>query len=423
VDREYGDGPVRLGSADVLKIRFHGRPGDRVRLSDVAWCPVSLLGPTGRIVRVRPDGFWRLSGRGLHTFALTRCRAIMDWDSARVQLEKLRVTEVVTDGAGVRLDSDRGFIDAVRVRVPAHGRLQVTTPVYSNHSWGHIDSLVLPDGSHHSVNGWTLWLEDAHPIATEFGRLHDGARGGPLVAHAGQSVTLLASGRPKVFASIAQPVSVTVDGPPTALPPGDVPYRQYQVEFDAVAGTWLHNEVTGVVRRPQKTWTLLSPHGKRLRTNWWQVPKTGHYRLMLPMPSSGTGQVRIRTIRIEAATPVDGTHLTLSTSEPGQWVLAPMTLAEGVGYQLHSHSATTTGDWRAFATMQRVLTCPHDPTGCGDHSYGWVSSTTPTSEVFGGYQPELPWMVLLAPDPGVSVSVDVSVSPYVANPPSRPALR
>ena len=49
VYRAYGDGPVRIGKADVVQVRFDGRKGDRVRLAG-ARCPVSLHGPSGAVV-------------------------------------------------------------------------------------------------------------------------------------------------------------------------------------------------------------------------------------------------------------------------------------------------------------------------------------------------------------------------------------
>jgi hypothetical protein len=48
VHRVYGEGPVVLGRADILNVRFPGKPGDRVRLTGNRRCPLSLHGPDGQ---------------------------------------------------------------------------------------------------------------------------------------------------------------------------------------------------------------------------------------------------------------------------------------------------------------------------------------------------------------------------------------
>src|SRR4051794_29791759 len=86
VHREYGDGPVRVGTAAAVTVSFHGRPGDRVRLAGSSGCPVSLRGPRGDRPAMMPDGFWRLAGRGVQTFTLRSCDRLQP--SSMVQLEK-----------------------------------------------------------------------------------------------------------------------------------------------------------------------------------------------------------------------------------------------------------------------------------------------------------------------------------------------
>jgi hypothetical protein len=195
--------------------------------------------------------------------------------------------------------------------------------------------------------------------------------------HAGDLVTLLVSGPLEMFASVAQPVAATVDGVAVQLAPSEVPFREYQVEFDGVAGAWVHAEVIGPAGDLFQGPRLLGPQGRIfVRSDYWHIPTTGRYRLMVPT--------------------------------------APMTLDDGVLYRLSSHAATATGGWQAIASLQAELHCPRRSLGCGDLTYGSVSPSQHTSVLtFGGYQAMAPWMVMLQPAPGVSASVELSVAPAV----------
>ena len=261
-----------------------------------------------------------------------------------------------------------------------------------------------------------LFLEDGRRLATAYAPLHGAGGGGALLMDAGDVVTVITTGKGTAYASVAQAVPMTVDAPATLLPTSPVPYREYQLEVDATAGQWLHAEVVGPTGRPGEAPILLGPDGRQFQSStYWKIPSTGRYRLMVATARTDeVTQVRFRTIRVLGAPmPVDGTPVTFATVEPGEWVLASMTLTKDGSYLLTSHAVAATGAWTAEATIQDELHCDKFSNGCGEGAAGYVNPTTTVSPYpFGGYgAPEAPWMVLLAPGPGVTASVELSVAP------------
>lgn len=410
VHRSYGDGPVRLGKATYLKVQFDGRRGDQVRLGRTAGCLVSLRGPDGESIRRMPSGFWRLAVRGQHLFTLTRCDDLEN--STQVLLEKARYVAVRSNAVeGAVLPSERGFVDAFRVRVPDTGRLQVKA-VHRPGFGRDVVATVQRDGDWYTFGlGGTLFFEDGRPIAGPFGLVRAAGGSGALVARAGDKITFFAHGRQRAFVSVAQPVPIVVDAPATPINPSAVPYREYQLEFDGVAGDWVQAEVVGPLATDADYRPMLVGPGGHIYQNWryGRLPATGRYRLMVPsVPTTESTQVRIRSIRVlDSPIPVDGTHVTSATSEPGQFVVAPMTLGSAL-YRLHAHASTASGDWTVVAFVNRDLKCPRSSLGCGDYSQGSVDPLRDQSEEFGGGTSGI---VMLFPDPGVSASVELSISP------------
>lgn len=144
VTRAYGDGPVRLAARQEGIIAFRARRGDHVTLqvrgADRAHrgvgCEGSVSLTDGRGVRtaqalsrvfvVRSSGATTLRFRG-------RCELVAPVP-VRLQLVKVRMKRVLSEGARVRVAAPRrGYLDVAFVRVARDGR----------------DSLVLrdPDGS------------------------------------------------------------------------------------------------------------------------------------------------------------------------------------------------------------------------------------------------------------------------------------
>ena len=219
-------------------------------------------------------------------------------------LAKLRFVAVRTDAVeATPLPAERGFLDAFRVRVPAVvGCRRRLGSTYPDGTYPGITGMVLPNGAWYAFNapdqrrssllrGWSGHRLEVRAPAWRRRWWRPGDPGG-------------GPGHPRepwpadAFASVAQPVPVAVDAAATILGPSAVPYRQYQVEFEATAGQWVHAEV----RRPRDTFdppVLLGLDGHQFRgADYWRIPVTGRYRLMVPSePTTQSTQVRIRTIR------------------------------------------------------------------------------------------------------------------------------
>jgi hypothetical protein len=309
------------------------------------------------------------------------------------------------------------LVDAVRVEVPESGRLKLfgtdPRPGYGPAFAG----MVLPDGTWHPTSYNTYYFENGRKVSNFTGPLTGplagaGGNGSPKTM-GGDKVIVVVDLPLTVWQSTAIPVSTTVDGPTLTLPASKVPYREYQVEFDAPAGLWLHPEVIWPVTGVPGFGGALGSKGSG---SYWHITSAGHVRLNLfTFGTTELTQLRIRTIRqLTTPMPVDGSHLTLTSEDPGEWVMVPMTLSNtGSFYRMNAHSFTATGPWNALATGQTVLHCgPRSGNGCGDGSTGQVSPEYVTSAPFGlpSGLPN-PWMVLLRPDPGVTASVEISVSP------------
>ena len=150
VVREYGDGPVRINGSDVVTVAFHGHAGDRVRLGGARPCPVSLRASDGAVVH-RASGFWRLPDAGPFVFTYRRCDR---QDGNRLQLDKLVVRRGRIDAAATSLELPRGYIGAVRFRVPTSGLLHLATS--DDIVGAPFDSIVREDGSVLDLSRFTV---------------------------------------------------------------------------------------------------------------------------------------------------------------------------------------------------------------------------------------------------------------------------
>lgn len=417
VHRSYGDGPVRTHQATFVRILFEGRRGDRVRL-DGADCGFSLHGPDGRPVP-ESGGFRRLTSTGTQVFVWHRCER---HDDRRLQLEKLRVHHLRTNAPhGKRFGGQRGYLDAVGFVVPDAGALRLGGDFFLGAGW---EGMVLPDGHWYPLRGeGVLYVEDGR-------RIHDGVEvlrgrgiGGTLLtAHAGTRFVLVAHGDQTVYQTMADTYETTVDAPALSLSPGSVPHQDHDVEFNALAGTWLHAEVLRPRDDLDTTPHLIGPDGRLLGVGpAFQVPLTGRYRLVVPP----TAQVRIRTIQVlPDPMPLDGTPVSLTLGSPGEWVLANATFPPGTSYQLEAVSDTTSGRWFAEARSLEVVHCG-GALGCGDGLYAAVDAAHRVSSPVYGYGTE-PWrfVVMLRTEPGTTGSVDLALRPLpLASGVSRPAHR
>jgi hypothetical protein len=417
VTREYGDGPVAVSaSTDKVRIRFHARKGDRVKLFGAHRCPLVLRGPTGVDVPGDRSGFWRVRELGLQTMHFQRCERATDRDLS-LQLTKLEVRPVTVNGAPTRLPGHVGYIRGVRVTVPASGRLQVMTPRES------FTSLVVA-GRRYRLADWPeyydatygkryLFLEPEHQIETADFRtpITAAAKATPLqmpVLHAGERVLALTADPPgaepvrgvRVWASTAKAVPVVVDGDPVVLAAGEIPYRELQLDYWGIAGTWLHLEMAGSL-------------GGVAPTGAWYVPVTGPARVLVRTGADpATSTVRLRTVRqLPDPLPVDGTPVTFEALEPGQWVIGGTAGGNSGYFELRASGGTLAEGWLGLARMPSYPSGPSDPgcNGCGEFTSGHVDAQSAVSEPFGGTSG--PWLVVLSVPPDQVGRVDLALTP------------
>jgi hypothetical protein len=265
-----------------------------------------------------------------------------------------------------------------------------------------------------------LFLEAEHRIETADFRTTQNpaartssraARATPLtmpVLHAGERVLALTADPPgaepvrgvRVWASTAKAVPVVVDGDSVVLTAGELPYREFQLDYQGIAGTWLHLEMVGFL-------------GGVAPTGAWYVPVTGPARVLVRTGADvATSTVRLRTVRqLPDPLPVDGTPVTFEALEPGQWVIGG-TAGGNAGYLGLQASASTLADgWQGLARWPSYPTEPSDPgcNGCGEFTSGQVDAQHPVSEPFGGTSG--PWLVVLSVPPDQVGRVDLSLRP------------
>jgi hypothetical protein len=408
--RAYGDGPVVLRpGVDTALVRFSGRKGDLVTVRGGRYCPSELRRPDGSRLQRGASRFWRLPASGTYAIRYDRC-GYAKGGVVRLQLTKLVVRRLEVDKA-LRMKRRTGYVEAAAVRVPATGRVQVTP--YDADRWFAWPDLVLPDGRRHRrgsphVTAADLYLEAGMPLSAQDGPL-PGLEHKPLVA--GDRLLVLAWKGMTMRASTPVVRQVALDGEAVPAGNGGVPFRETQLEFQGQAGQWVHLEEVGdlgLVDTSYRYHLLIDPSGRVLtRSYWpyhayWQLPVTGHYRLMVESGEKPAHAiVRVRVIRqVAEPMPTDGSPLTFSAKDPGEWVLTTFDMVEGLAYRLHVVSASAPGDWEAFTEPTDRFLCDWDgPLGCGDYSYGEVGPRVPDSFPFSGCHPDS-WVVVLAMPPG-----------------------
>jgi hypothetical protein len=423
VVREYGDGPVAVPKdVDRVRIRFHGRAGDRVTLPH-ATCGTSLRNVRGTSVTRERSRFWRLPDRAEYEFVYRPCQG--RYRPGSVQLTKLHVGRFHIDGPPVRLVRRLGYLEALALRVPASGRVQVST---YNRLGGRWPDLVLPDGrrfQHANPHGTAsdVALEAGLPPLWQDGHL-TGLADDPLAA--GDRVLFIAHGSMNVVASTALEHDVAIDGPATRVDNDDRPYRETQLSFDGTAGQWVYLEVDGQLLGGldgSRYHLLINPAGRVLLRAlspgypYWQLPETGRYRLMVEtslLPVNA--QVRVRTVRQIGAMPTDGTPVTFMPATPGEWTMATFDPPPGIGLRLHVVGAETSAKWSAFAEPRRRFLCRSDgPLGCFgyEHVEVWPGRLDSFDGIYAR-EGNRGWTLALRMPPGGTGSVTLSLVPLVS---------
>ena len=417
VVREYGDGPVQVPSGvQRVRIAFHGRSADKVRLRTQDSCPVALRRAGGRVVKpfTSAASFWKLPARGSYVFSYRRCASAYH---PRLQLEKLVTHRLLVDGDPTSLPHRRGYVDAALLRVPPTGRVQVTPTRRHQAGW---DTVMLPDGTEGDLEfSLGAYVEAGLPVSDGLGALNPDDE--PLApVHAGDRLLFIALGAMDAQATSAIVVPAVLDGAAVTVTNGGVPFRETQAEFDGVAGQWVHLERVGVPATYGFDPGLVDPQGRQLLNPtsvyhpYWQLPVTGRYRVQVPTsPSSFSGTLRVRTVRVlTEPMPTDGSPLTFTASTPGEWMLARFSLSTGDIRSIHLHAAEASGDWSAFVDReQRYLCTPMGPLDCGTGTYATVDATHPDSGPLNLWNPTGPWVMVVRTATGQGGTVTVSLPP------------
>jgi len=425
--REFGDGPVVVGRDERrVAIVFHGRAGQWVDLRRTVCTPV--LREAGRgVVEHVPEGYWQLPRTATYRFDYVHCGAERGVETT-LQLIRIVARTVRVDGDPVRLRHQKAFDHAVAIRVPAKG--QVLVQPNHNHVWR---AIVKPDGSRLSIDGQSaLMLRPGRPITDAGGLPVTDWGGRRVVAHAGERLLLVGAKATRVRAQRVPFVTAAVDGPAVTIDNQERPARLAFVEFQGRAGNWV-----GVVHSASAGSTSLDlplrlhrPHGVEVTRSfgpldYWQLPVSGRYRLIVPIPADASSSVRLQSIAEVGTLPSDGTPKTFVVQDPGQWQLATVVVpADGPpgAYTLQAGTSSLGGEWRALLEVGHRYVCSiYAPPGCSENTYQLVGP----AGAAGGWSPVRSWIgdrrlvVLLATPPGQTGAVDLSVQP---SPPSSTAI-
>lgn len=457
----YGDGPVRTTSHRVLKVAFEGRRGHRVRLDVTTLgvhrpgrqCPrVSLLRHGRRIDGPEvATGFYRLPARDDYVLKVKnppRCSARL---AVRAQLVKLRTVDVGV-GERVRLRKERGFAEAARVRVPATGAAMVRTTGVRR--WTQDQGAVLlpgPGWRHRPGTGFSrgpdsltvegyprtipnVLLRAGEPV--EY--LHPyffGDAGSPpaSVRHrpplgAGRQVLLMPIGAVDVSVSRPAVRTTTVEGPGVTTRAEPRGRRLVQARFSTATAQWLRvqlavdgavqdrlgwgapgTEVVAVIRTDAAAGRVVRPFRDLV-----QVPAGDHELTVFARTTDGgrrAAVVRLLGVRTLPSLPADGSPVELASTEPGEWVLAPVDLDPARSYRVDVSQVETT---RADGWLGYVH--PPAPVWCRDiycsAPYATLSDRALSADGIRVVDAAPnPWFALFAPREGVTGRATYRLTP------------
>ena len=425
---------MQVASRELIRIVFHGRAGNKVMLRGGHKCPPLLRDPRGDTVAKERGGYWRLPEGGRYVLVRRPCVAA----PVTLQLVKLVAPQARPDGRPVRLPAPRrGYLPAVEVVVPQQGRIAVDGGAKG--LWDddlYLDGLRMPlrgfgeDSEPLGVSPW--FVESGRPMTDTYERRIVTAEdahsmeGVPVTPEAGQHLLLVPRGATRVQVTTASRRRVSIDGPAITLKAGDQPRRERSLEFDGVAGQYVHLESVGSLALTDGS--VLGPDGSYLPVPdvtsylggdaFWHLPATGRYRLLVTVddseqdfPADATTQVRLRTIRqLSQPLAADGTLNRLATASPGEWVLGTVEL--GAPSRVTATPAAADSPWSVYL-QPAPLHCPRFYLGasmgfCGDMSIVASSGDSTTQSVSASTNTPQTFLVVLEVPADGNVAVDVS---------------
>ena len=453
VSVDYGDGPVKSTTGRVLKVAFDDKKGHRVRLQANSvsgdWprqCPIVRLLRDGDEVDTKhydwDTRMWRLPMRDLYTFKVRNRRK--NTLAVKAQLLKLRVHDVGI-GERVRLPKERGFVSAARVRVPREGMVMVRTTPHRLRFAKDQGQVVVPGQTAksfyfgpdslsvegHPVTIPNLLLKAEQPVRYLHPYFGSGdVRPSAADLRASKAVLVLPTGDVKVTVNRPQLTTTTVDGPGltvTAEPRGKM---LTQATFTTAGPQWLRLQVhvEGQVQDRLTPWSsggveVVASVNTTVDGAWAvspirelvQVPAAGTHNLRLFVRTTdGTRKdvtVRLRPVRTLPAMPTDGTGVEFATTQPGEWVLAPVELDPARTYRVDASNVAVSRTAGWFGLVQ-----PPVRIGCRD-IYCSAPSAHLNSERLSGDGLKVvangpnPWFALFAPAPDVTGSLTYALTP------------
>ena len=383
VTRRYGGPPVRVEKGDRLVMKFHGRAGDRVRLTvpvdkGEGWLIshhptekelTSLRTPEGRRVAIDSSSFYRLPTTGWFRFHYRSVEGLR----SRVQL--MKQIRLHHDGTKMtHVPQRRGYQYAVRLRVgPGIRVVSFGTQVESAITARPLESAVsafgrVGYGTESIVIGPGLAMVGHHSGLALTEPLKKGQR----------ILALLSSdARGRVITTRPERISAVVDGP--AVPfgrDGAVMTTIDSADVATSAERLLHARVVGsrdwnlLVVAPDRTVHQLAAPGRYADApllDLHELEVDGTYRVVVyPLTTrAGRGSLELDTVADGGAVTVDGPGVTVPARADGRFTLLSMDGAPQTTRYLSVSDATLAPPWRVHAGLLEPDCGDHAP-GCGD---------------------------------------------------------
>jgi hypothetical protein len=354
-----------------VKLVFDGRKGDRVRLLGGGYrsegtCSGIWLVRDGMELgmptlfhsesRTWVTGYWRLPATDRYAFKVRACGA-QHHNPRELQLQKLRFHKIVTPGThGIDADTttkvlltrERGYVDAAVFRLPRAGRWKLHTDGVKGSNWWVPGTFAVgTTGPGMGFYGW--YNDDGIPDTVpdvlvgngdQVQYLHRDFNGKGLynsVLKAGQRLFVIPSVRQHVRVSVrrvpAPSTQLQVGGPAVQTTVGRRPRPLVSATVTSPTDQWVQaayddggNPFAPVLRIIGPTGdTVIEPSANLVRlpagtsTVWFGATDD----------EEGRGRevgLRLDPIRELPAVPTDGTAMDFTAANPGEWVIAPLTL-------------------------------------------------------------------------------------------------
>ncbi|MDR7253219.1 hypothetical protein J2X46_002204 [Nocardioides sp. BE266] len=421
---KLGHKPVRATTSTKVRLVFEGRKGQLVNLARVGAtdeCGGRVLRSGGKTVKHWAQGFWRLPRTATYTAINKPCRGAAK-ASVKLQVRKVVREDRLLPDSSTAVGSSTKVTHLVPFRILAQQIAQVNAGTFD---------LLRPDRSivrnvgndelAHLVSDMPgpMRYDQPSPVGRYF-----------AVVDPGTTVSL----------GVTQLQPVAVDGPAVTVTRGTKDNVAAYLVFTGEAGQWIYPELTSATNDPTEVrWWIPqtldvlgeSPAAARAtcpggdQTSYCpiiQLPASGTYVMnVINGPGYGTAvNVRVRSAARATPATVNGSTVTYTVTNPGQWVVGelpelPRQASGGSDATVTLSNPTgSLGDWRV-RTVSGYGRCNAsvDFAACFDiHAPANAFTMTPTS-----LTSPAPWdafehssVAILAVPPGATGSLDLAVT-------------